>query len=155
MKIQFSPSHLLNILSLLNVDSSNVATGSTLIQQFPAEKRIIYLDSQIFDKAEQKVSTLHRELCGIVSAWQIFEHYIIGFPFPISLFFDHKLILYLWGHKGQLYYRFFSYQFTMTKFQKLKIIYTPGPILVFSDIRSRKVTIDQYKHHQLQHKELP
>ena len=91
----------------IHVDSSNVGTGCILIQQFPEGKRIISFNSRVFDKAEQKMSTLHRELCGIVSAPQTYEHYIIGSPFPIYLYCDHKPIHYLWGHKGQLSYRFF------------------------------------------------
>ena len=38
----------------------------------------------------------------MVSALQTYEHYIIGSPFPIYLYCDHKPILYLWGRKGQL-----------------------------------------------------
>ena len=101
------------------------------------------------------MSTLHRELCGVVSALQTYEHYIIGSPFPIYLYCDHKPILYLWGRKGQLSHRFFRYQVIITKFQNLNIIWTPGSNLAFSDILSRNVTIDEYQHHQLQHKKLP
>ena len=61
----------------IHVDSSNVGTGCILIQQFPEGKRIISFNSRKFDKAKQKMSTLHRELCGIVSALQTIEHYII------------------------------------------------------------------------------
>ena len=98
------------------MDSSIVGNGCILIQQFPEGKRIISLNSRIFDKAEQKMSTLHRELCGIVSALQTYEHYLIGSHFPIYLFCDHKLIPYLWGRKGQLSHRFFRYQVIITKF---------------------------------------
>ena len=139
----------------IHVDSSNVGTGCILIQQFPAGKRIISFNFRVFDKAEQKMSTLHRELCGIVSALQSYEHYDIGSPFPILLYCDHKPILYLWGHKGQLSHRFFRYQFIITKFQNLKIIWTPWFNLAFPDILNRNVTIDEYQHHQLQHKKLP
>ena len=62
----------------IHVDSSNVGTGCILIQQFPEGKRIISFNARIFDKAEQKMSVLHRELCGIVSALQAYEHYIVG-----------------------------------------------------------------------------
>ena len=120
----------------IHVDSSNVGTGCILIQQFPEGKRVISFNSRIFDKAEQKMSTLHRELCGIVSALQTYEHYIIGSPFPIYLHCDHKPILYLWGRKGQLSHRFFRYQVIITKFQNLKIIWTPGSNLAFPDILS-------------------
>ena len=138
-----------------HVNSSNVGTGCILIQQFPERKRIISFNSRIFDKAEQKMSTLHMELCGIVSALQTYEHYIIGPPLPIYLYCDHKPILYLWGSKGQLSHRFFRYQVIITKFQHLKIIWTPGSNLVFPDILSRNVTLDEYQHHQLQHKKNP
>ena len=104
----------------IHVDSSNFGTGCVLIQQFPEGKRIISFNSRVFDKAEQKKSTLHRELCGIVSALQTYEHYVTGSPFPIYLYCDHKPILYLWGRKGQLSHRFFGYQVIITKFQNLK-----------------------------------
>ena len=91
----------------IHLDSSNVGTGCILIQQFPEGKRIISFNSRIFDKTENKKSTLHKELCGIVSALQTYEHYIIGSPFPIYLYCDHKPILYLWGRKELLSHRFF------------------------------------------------
>ena len=100
----------------IHVDSSNVGTGCILIQQFREENRIISFNSRIFDKAEQKMSTLHRELCGIVSALQVYEHYIIGSPSPIYLYCDHKPILYLWGRKGQLSHQFSRYLVLITKF---------------------------------------
>ena len=80
----------------IHVDSSKVGTGCILIQQFPERMRIISFNSRVFDKAEQKMSTLHRELCGIVSAFQTYEHYNIGSPFPIYLYCDlnpHPLLM--------------------------------------------------------------
>ena len=79
----------------IHVDSSNVGTGVILIQQFLERKIIISFNSLVFDKAEEKISTLHRELCGIVSALQIYEPYIIGSPFPIYLYCDHRPLFYL------------------------------------------------------------
>ena len=139
----------------IHVDSSNVGTGCILIQQFPEGKRIISFNSRVFDEAEQKMSILHRELCGIVSALKTYEHYIIGSPFPIYLYCDHKPILYLWGRKGQLFHRFFRYQVIITKFQNLKILWTPGSNLAFPDILSRNVTVEEYQMHQLRHKRIP
>ena len=138
-----------------HVDSSNVGTGYIFIKQFPEGMRIISFNSRVFDKAEQKMSTLHRELCGIVSALQTYEHYIIGLPFPIYLYCDHKPILYLWGAKGQPSHHFFRYQVIFTKFQNLKIIWTPGSNLAFPDILSRNVTVEEYHKHQLRHKRFP
>ena len=139
----------------IHVDSSNVGTDCILIQQFSEGKRNISFNSRVFDKAEQKMSTLHRELCGIVSALQTYEHYIIGSPFPIYLYCDRKPILYLWGRKGQLSHRFFRYQVIITKFQNLTIIWTPGSNFAFPDILSRNVALQGYQKHQLQHKKIP
>ena len=139
----------------IHVDLSNVGTGCILIQPFPEGKTIISFNSRVFDKAEQKMFTLHRELCGIVSALQTYEHYIFGSPFPIYLCCDHKPNLYLWGRKGQLSHRFFRYHVIITKFQNLKIIWTPGSNLAFPDILSRNITIEEYQKHQLQHKVIP
>ena len=43
----------------------------------------------------------------------------------------------------------------ITKFQNLKIIWTPGSNLAFPDILSRNVTVEEYQMHQLQHKRIP
>ena len=61
-------------------------------------------------------------------------------------------MLYLWGRKGQLSRRFFRYQVIITKFQSLKIIWTPGSKHAFPDISSRNVTVEANQKHQLQHK---
>ena len=139
----------------IHVDSSSVGTGCILIQQFLGGKRIISSNSRIFDNAEQKMPTPHRELCGIVSALQTYEHYIIGSPFPIYLYCDHKPILFLWGRKGQLSLRFFRYQVIITKFQNFKIIWTPGSNLALPDILGRNVTVDEYHKHQLKRMKIP
>ena len=43
----------------------------------------------------------------------------------------------------------------ITKFQNLKIIWTPGSNLAFPDILSRNITIEEYQMHQLRHKRIP
>ena len=101
------------------------------------------------------MSTPQRELCGIVSALQTYEHYIIGSPFPIYLFCDHKPILYLWGREGRLSHRFFRYQVFITEFQNLEIIWTPRSILVILDILSRNVTLEENPKHKPQHRRRP
>ena len=135
-----------------HVDSSNAGTGCIVIQQFPEGKRIISFNSRVFDKAEQKMSSFHRELCGIVSGLQTYEQYITGSPFPNCFYCDHKPILYLWGRRGQLSHRSFRYQVITTKLQNLMIIKAPGSNLAFPVILSQNITIQQYQMHQLQHK---
>ena len=139
----------------IHVDLSNIGTGCILIQQFPEGKPIKSFNFRISDKAEQKMSTLHRELCGIVSAVQTYEHYIIGSPFPIYLYCDHKPIIYRWGRKGQLSHRIFKNQVIIMKFQNLKLIWTPGSNLTFPDILSQNMTNDENQYHQVEHKKIP
>ena len=128
----------------INVDSSNVGTGCFLIQQFPEGRRIISFNSRISDEAEQKMCNLLRELCGIVSALQTYEHYINGSPCPLYLYCDHKPILYLWGCNGQLLHRFVWYQMIITKYRSLKTIWPPGSNLAFPEILSGIVTLEEY-----------
>ena len=94
----------------VHVDSSSIGRGSIIVQEFPEGKRIVSYNSRVFDKSEQKMSTTHRELCGIVSALQTYEHYLLGSPHPIYVYCDHKPIIYLWGRRGKLSHRFFRYQ---------------------------------------------
>ena len=131
---------------------SNVGTGCILIQQFPEGNRTISFNPRVFDEAEQKMSTLYRETCGIVSALQTYGHYIIKPPFPIYLYYDQKPILNLWGRKGQLPHRFLRQVKIITKIQNLKTVWTPGSNLAFPDMLSPNVTVEEYQKHQLQHK---
>ena len=66
------------------------------------------------------MSTLRCELCGIVSALQTFERYIIGSLFPIYLYYDHKPILYLWRQRRKICHRLLKYQPIITEFHNLK-----------------------------------
>ena len=52
----------------IHADSSNLGTGCVLIQDFHDRKRMISANSRVFNKAEQKMSPQHRELCGMISA---------------------------------------------------------------------------------------
>ena len=144
-----------NYLFHIHVDTSDVGTSCVLIQTFQEGKRILFFNSRIFDKVEQKMSTLHRGFCGNVFPLQSYDQKIIGSPLPIPLYCDHKSILYLWGRNGQLSRRLFWYQVIITNFQNLKIILTPGSNLSFPDILSRNVTLEEYQKHQLQHRKLP
>ena len=58
------------------------------------------------------------------------------------------------GTQGTVNPPSFRYQVIVTKFQNLKIIWTPEFNLAFSDILKRNVTNDEYQNHQLQHKKL-
>ena len=108
-------------------------------------KRIKSFNSRVFDKFEQKKSTIHSEICGIISSLQTFQHYIIGSPFPIDFYCDHKTILCLWARKEHLSHLFLRYQVII--FHNLKIIWTPGSNFAFPDILSRNVSLEKYGKH--------
>ena len=155
VRTRFSPCPLRTTLFTFTWINRMLELVAFPIQQLLEGKRIISFNSKIFGKSEQKISTLHRELYGIVSALQTYEDYIIGSPFPIHLYCEHEPILYLWRRKGQLSHRFSRYQVIITKFQNLEIIRTPGSKLAFPDILSQNLTVEEYQKHQLQHKKKP
>ena len=101
------------------------------------------------------MSTTARELCGVISALQTYEHYLIGSPHSVYVFTDHKPLMYLWGRRGKLSHRLFRYQLVITRFQNLKIIWTEGKNLAFPDILSRNVKINDLDRYQLKHKKIP
>jgi hypothetical protein len=140
----------------IHVDASLYGIGCILIQEESKdEKRIVSYNSRIFTPAEQKMATIHRELCGIIFALDTYEYLIIGSPFDIVVFTDHKPILFLFSKKGNLNARFFKYQLTLTKFQNLKIVWTPGKSLSLPDLLSRNQTLANIRELQSQHHMLP
>ena len=139
----------------IHVDSSSIGTGSILVQEFPSGKRIVSFNSRVFTKEEQKMSILHRELCGIISALRIYKHFIIGSPHPIKIVCDHKPLLYLWARKGRLSHRFFRCQMIITQFTILQIIWTLRKNLAFPDLLSRSVSLKDLNGDQMTHKQIP
>ena len=117
--------------------------------------KVISYNSRILNPQEQKLSTLDRELLGIVHALQIYEFLIIGCPHPIHIFTDHKPLLHCFTKKGNLSPRFYRAQMQLTKFSKLKMIHTPGKNLSVADMLSRSFTKAELQLNQLKHKHLP
>ena len=75
----------------ITVDASLIGLGAVLFQLNEQNKmKVISYNSRILNPQEQKLSTLGRELLGIVHALQIYEFLIIGSPHPIHIFTDHK-----------------------------------------------------------------
>ena len=64
--------------------------------------KVISYNSSILNPQEQKLSTLDRELLGIVHALQIYEFLIIGSPHSKHVFIDHKPLLHCFTKKGNL-----------------------------------------------------
>ena len=140
----------------ITVDASLIGLGAVLFQLNEQNKmKVISYNSRILNPQEQKLSTLDRELLGIVHALQIYEFLIIGSPHPIHIFTDHKPLLHCFSKKGNLSPRFYRAQMQLTKFSKLKIIHTPGKTLSVADMLSRSFTKAELQLNQLKHKHLP
>ena len=136
------------------VDASLIGLGAVLFQLNEQNKmKVISYNSRILNPQEQKLSTLDRELLGIVHALQFYEFLIIGSPHPIHIFTDHKLLLHCFTNKGNLSPRFYRAQMQLTKLSKLKIIHTPGKNLSVADMLSRSFTKAELQLNQLKHKQ--
>ena len=139
----------------ITVDASLIRLGAVLFQLNEQNKmKVIPYNSRILNPQEQKLSTLDKELLGIVYALQIYEFLIIGSPHPIHIFTDHKPLLHCFTKKGNLSPRFYRAQMQLTKFSKLKIIHTPGKNLSVADMLSRSFTKAVLQLNQLKHKQL-
>ena len=123
------------------VDSSSVGAGSSLVQPFPEGKIIVSINSRIFNKSEQQMLTLLRELCGIVSALQTYEHFVIGSPHPVFIYCDHKPILYLWAGKGKIFASVLPIPADNHTISNSAIYLDTRKKLAFPDILSRNLTI--------------
>ena len=140
----------------ITVDASLIGLGAVLFQLNEQNKmKVISYNSRILNPQEQKLSTLDRELLGIVHALQIYEFLIIGSPHPIHIFTDHEPLLHCFTKKGNFSTRFYRAQMQLTKFSKLKIIHTPGKNLAVADMLSRSFTKAELQLNQLKHKQLP
>ena len=130
----------------ITVDASLIGLGAVLFQLNDQNKmKVISYNSRLLNPQEQKLSTLDRELLGIVHALQIYEFLIIGSPHPIHIFTDHKHLLHCFTKKGYL----------SPRFSKLKIIHTPGKNLSVADMLSRSFTKAELQLNQLKHKQNP
>ena len=78
----------------ITVDASLTGLGAVLFQLNENNKmKVISYISRILNPQEHKLSTLDRELLGIVHALQIYDFLIIGSPHPIHIFTGHKPLL--------------------------------------------------------------
>ena len=111
----------------ITIDASLIGLGAVLFQLNDQNKlKVISYNSRILNQQEQNLSTLDRELLGIVQALQIYEFLIIGSPHPIHIFTDHKPLLHCFTKTANLSPRFYRAQMQLTNISKLKIIHTPG-----------------------------
>ena len=103
----------------IHVNSSSIGIRSILVQEFLSGKRTVSVNLRAFTKDYQRITTLHRELCGIISAPSSQEQFITDSPHPIKAFFDYKPLLYICPRKGKFSLHFFCYQLIITQLTSL------------------------------------
>ena len=87
----------------ITVDALLIGLGAVLFQLNEQNKmKVISYNSCILNSQEQKLSTLDRELLGIVHALQVYDFLIISSPHPIHIFTWHKPLLHCFTKKGNL-----------------------------------------------------
>ena len=105
----------------ITVDASFIGLGAVLFQlNEHNQMRVISYNSRILNPQEQKLSTLERELLGIVHALQSYEFIIIGSPHPIHVFTDHKPLLHCFTKKEILVLAFIEHKCNLLKLQNSK-----------------------------------
>ena len=105
----------------ITVDASLIGLGAVLFQLNEENKmKVVSYNSRLLNPQQQKLSTLDRKLLGIVHALQVHDFIIIGSPYPIHVFTDHKPLLHCFTRKGNLSPQFYRAQIQITKFSNLK-----------------------------------
>ena len=85
----------------ITLDDSLIGLGAVLFQLKEENKmKVISYKSRILNPQEQNLSTLDRELLGIVQGLQIYKFLIICSPHPIHVFTDHKPLLHCFLKKN-------------------------------------------------------
>ena len=105
----------------ITVDASLIGLGAVLFQlNEQNQMQVISYNSRILNPQEQKLSTLERELLGIVHVLQIYEFIIIGSPHPIHVFLTINLFYIVLRKKETLVHAFIEHKCKSPNFRNLK-----------------------------------
>lgn len=121
---------------LIESDASKFASGAVLRQRdnngdwHPCR----YLSSS-FDQTQRNYEIYDRELLGIIRALEAWRHYLLGSPYPVTIFSDHKNLTYF-RTAQKLNRRQARWSLFLSQFD-LKLIHVPGSQMVQSDALSR------------------
>ena len=118
----------------LYVDASATGVGVCLCQQQDGERRVIAYDSYFFSDAQQKYSTIERELVAIRWGVKAFRPFLFGQPFILHT--DHQPLVYL--HNMKLVDNRLARTLEDLAEFEFTIKYTPGRANEAADAMSRK-----------------
>jgi len=118
-------------------DASLYATGGVLLQKNSnGEWLPCSFISQSFNPAERNYQIYDRELLGIVRALKAWRHYLLGSPYPVIVYTDHKNLQYF-RDVQDLNRRQARWQTFLSQFE-LSITHVPGKDLIVPDLLSRR-----------------
>jgi RNase H-like domain found in reverse transcriptase len=122
---------------VIESDASKFATGAVLRQK--DENRDWHpcgFISHSFNAMQRNYKIYDRELLGIVRALETWRHYIQGSPHPITIFSNHKNLMFFQQaqklNRCQAHWSLFLSQFDM------KLVHIPGTQMIQSDALSRR-----------------
>jgi hypothetical protein len=139
----------------IHCDASGHGIGTILIQHRDEGKRIVSMNSRVFQADEQTMAPIHRELAALQFALEKYEYLIIGSKHPLGLFTDHKPILYLFSKKAAINQQFHRFQTTLTKFNNIHVKWKKGSDVPWADLLSRTQTDEEKEIMAKEAKQLP
>ena len=126
---------------IIHVGASNLGVGAILMQEdvHKLEHPICYF-SRKFNSVQRNYSTSEKEALGLISALQQFRFYLTPAQYPIDVFIDHNLLIFLnrAKHRNQSLLRWSL----MLQEYTLNTHHIPGKRNVVADVLSRGLTPD-------------
>jgi hypothetical protein len=124
-------------LFVIESDASKFATGAVLRQKDEnGDWHSCSYISHSFDATQRNYEIYDRELLGIIRALETWRHYIQGSVHPITIFSDHKNLMFFWQtqklNRRQARWSLFLSQFDV------KLVHVPGSQMIQSDALSRR-----------------
>jgi len=120
----------------LQTDASAYALGAVLLQPNDLGTLMpVLFHSRKFNSAELNYSVYDKELLAIVEAFSVWRHFLIGAVNPVTVFTDHKNLLFF-SQRRILTPRHARWSQILSEFRFI-LYYRPGPENVLADAASR------------------
>ena len=101
--------------------------------------QVISFNSRLLPTTEQRFPIMYKELMAIIFALQVYEFLIIGSEYPITIFSDHRPLVWLFSTKIKPSPVILRYQMIASKFN-INLLWTNGKNLSLADMLSRDFT---------------
>ena len=95
--------------------------------------KVVSFNSRLLTTTEQRYPIMYKELMAIIFALQVYEFLIIGSEYPITIFSDHRPLVWLFSTKIKPSPVILRYQMTASKFN-INLLWTNGKNLSLAEI---------------------